>query len=151
MIPRLPPRALFSCCLRAALKFAVSAHVSRAIWWSCVFQCLDCYTVSFIATGLCWEFFWTQRKWDCERSNARCDCECACMRRLLSREIQGCQLLLNFSILFKEMRPWVRKYFWILAQNTEIFCYFSIIIVWKYWNLGKCYWKSQNYCKLLLK
>ena len=46
----------------------VSVHVSRAIWRSCVFQCLDCYTVSLTATGLCWEFFWTQRKRDCQRS-----------------------------------------------------------------------------------
>ena len=31
--------------------------LSGAIKWSCVFKCLDCYTVSFTATGLCCEFF----------------------------------------------------------------------------------------------
>ena len=51
----------------------------------------------------------------------------------------------------KDMRPWVRNFFWILAQNTEVFCYFSIIIAGKYWNFGKCYWKSWNYSQLLLK
>ena len=63
----------------------------------------------------------------------------------------GLPTVTEFQYFVKEMRPWVRKFFWILAQNTEIFCYFSIIIAWKYWNFGKCYWKSWNYRKLLLK
>ena len=40
-----------------------------------------------MATGLCWEFFKTQRKQDCETVYARFDCEGACVRRLLRREI----------------------------------------------------------------
>ena len=58
------------CCSAAVYgrrwSLPVSARVSRAIWRSCVFQCLDCYTVSFTATGLCYEL--AQRKRDCERS-----------------------------------------------------------------------------------
>ena len=63
----------------------------------------------------------------------------------------GLPTVTEFQYFVKEIRPWVRKFFWILAQITEIFCYFSIIITWKYWNNGKCYWKSWNYDKLLLK
>ena len=63
----------------------------------------------------------------------------------------GLPTVTEFQYFVKEMRPWVRKFFWILAQNTEIFGDFSMIITWKYWNLGKCYWKSWNYSKLLLE
>ena len=63
----------------------------------------------------------------------------------------GLPTVTEFQYFVKEMRPWVKKFFWILAQNTEIFCYFSMIIAWKYWNSGKCYWKSWNYSKWLLK
>ena len=45
-----------------------SARVSKAIWRSCVFQRLDCYTVSFTTTELCREFSSAQRKRDYERS-----------------------------------------------------------------------------------
>ena len=34
---------------------------------TCVFQCLDCYTVLFAATGLCDEHYSVQRKRDRER------------------------------------------------------------------------------------
>ena len=63
----------------------------------------------------------------------------------------GLPIVTEFQYFVKEMRPRVKTFFWILAQNTEIFCYFSMIIAWKYWNSGKCYWKSWNYSKLLLK
>ena len=65
--------------------------------------------------------------------------------------LAGLPTVAEFQYFVKEMRLWVREFFWILTQNTEIFGYFSIIIAWKYWNLGKCYWKSWNYSKLLLK
>ena len=29
-----------------------------------------------------------------------------------------------FQYFVKEMRPWVRKFFWILAQDTEILLFF---------------------------
>ena len=73
---------------------------------------------------------------------------------ILKREFwthAGLPTVTEFQYFVKEMRPWVRKFFWILAQNTEIFGDFFMIFAWKYWNLGKCYWKSWNYSKLLLK
>ena len=69
----------------------------------------------------------------------------------LNFKLTGLPTVTEFQYFVKEMRSWVRKFFWILAQNTEIFCYFSLIIAWKYWNFGKLYWKSWNYSKLLLK
>ena len=72
----------------------------------------------------------------------------ACSSRIV---ITGLPTVTEFQYFVKEMRPWVRKFFWILSKNTEIFCYFSIIVVWKYRNFRKCYWKSWNYGNLLLK
>ena len=63
----------------------------------------------------------------------------------------GLPTVTEFQYFVKEMRPWVRKFFLILAQNTAIFGYFPLNIAWKYWNFGICYWKSWNYSKLLLK
>ena len=53
-------------------------------------------------------------------------------RRKFELGILGLPTVTEFQYFVKEMRPRVRKLFWILAQNTEIFCYFSIIITWKY-------------------
>ena len=35
--------------------------------------------------------------------------------------VTGLPTVTEFQYFVKEMRPWVRKFFWILAQNTEIF------------------------------
>ena len=39
-------------------------------------------------------------------------------------QIPGLPTVTEFQYFVKEMRTWVRKFFWILAQNTGIFCYF---------------------------
>ena len=37
------------------------------------------------------------------------------------RQVTGLPTVTEFQYFVKEMRPWVRKFFWILCQNTEIF------------------------------
>ena len=48
VLPPLFPRALFSC---RWWCWSLSCHHLLVEQWSCVFQYLDCYTVSFAATG----------------------------------------------------------------------------------------------------
>ena len=59
--------------------------------------------------------------------------------------IQGCKVLLNFSIL-------LLKFSWNFGQNTEICLNFlTVVSTQKFWNLCEIWHKYWNYCNLLPK